>query len=147
MGCKPSKSDNIVVASNLSPQPRPQPKPQPEVNNNLVKTKPGVPLSDKVEKQQKQSKDPEQGDAVKAVEEQAVYLSFEKACQLKPEDPEEMWAIVKKTCDSDGIELKPTKNRRGWRTVRIFVSSTFKDFHQEREVLVKEVRLTMLSHI
>ncbi|KAI0212082.1 hypothetical protein LSAT2_003024 [Lamellibrachia satsuma] len=29
--------------------------------------------------------------------------------------------------------------RTGWKTVRIFVSSTFKDFHQEREILVKKV--------
>ena len=37
----------------------------------------------------------------------------------------------------------PAKNlvvkRSGWKTVRIFVSSTFKDFHAEREVLVKKV--------
>ena len=37
----------------------------------------------------------------------------------------------------------PTKSlvvkRSGWKTVRIFVSSTFKDFHAEREVLVKKV--------
>lgn len=31
--------------------------------------------------------------------------------------------------------------RTGWKTIRIFVSSTFKDFHQEREILVKKVRL------
>jgi nephrocystin-3 len=30
-------------------------------------------------------------------------------------------------------------DRPGWKTVRIFVSSTFKDFHQEREVLIKQV--------
>ncbi len=29
--------------------------------------------------------------------------------------------------------------RSGWKTIRIFVSSTFKDFHAEREVLVKKV--------
>ena len=29
--------------------------------------------------------------------------------------------------------------RSSWKTVRIFVSSTFKDFHQEREVLIKKV--------
>ena len=27
-----------------------------------------------------------------------------------------------------------------WRTIRVFVSSTFTDFHNEREVLVKKVR-------
>ena len=29
--------------------------------------------------------------------------------------------------------------RSGWKTVRVFVSSTFKDFHPERETLVKKV--------
>ena len=29
--------------------------------------------------------------------------------------------------------------RSGWKTIRIFVSSTFRDFHQEREVLIKKV--------
>ena len=57
---------------------------------------------------------------------------------------EEMWAIVKKTSDRHAINVEPTKNRKGWRTIRIFVSSTFKDFHQEREVLVKEVRRPFL---
>ena len=50
-----------------------------------------------------------------------------------------MWAIVKKTSDKQAITVKPLKNSKGWKTIRIFVSSTFKDFHEEREVLVKEV--------
>ena len=73
-------------------------------------------------------------------------LTFEEASNLQPKDPKEMWAIVKGTSDQEGIELKPTKNRKGWRTIRIFVSSTFRDFHQEREVLVKEVATSILSH-
>lgn len=37
-------------------------------------------------------------------------------------------------------KIKPeVDDRPGWKTVRIFVSSTFKDFHQEREELVKKV--------
>ena len=67
-------------------------------------------------------------------------ISYEKASQLQVAEPEEMWAIVKGTSDREGIQIEPTKNRKGWRTIRIFVSSTFKDFHQEREVLVKEVK-------
>ena len=66
-------------------------------------------------------------------------ISYEKASQLNPKDPDEMWAIVNKTSDREGIQVEPTKNRKGWRTIRVFVSSTFKDFHPEREVLVKEV--------
>ena len=45
----------------------------------------------------------------------------------------------KKTSDKQAITVEPLKNRKGWKTSRIFVSSTFKDFHEEREVLVKEV--------
>lgn len=31
------------------------------------------------------------------------------------------------------------KPSRGWKTIRVFVSSTFLDMHSEREVLVKKV--------
>jgi len=41
-----------------------------------------------------------------------------------------------------GMESKLVVKRRGWKTVRIFVSSTFRDFHQEREHLVKKVVVT-----
>ena len=30
----------------------------------------------------------------------------------------------------------------GWHTIQVFVSSNSKDFHAEREVLVKQVRVT-----
>jgi hypothetical protein len=33
----------------------------------------------------------------------------------------------------------------GWRTVRVFVSSTFTDMHNEREVLVKKVSISWLK--
>ena len=68
-----------------------------------------------------------------------IELSFEEAAKLRPETPTEMWNIVKQTSPKDAISVKPTSNRKGWKTIRLFVSSTFKDFHQEREVLVKEV--------
>ncbi|XP_066928434.1 TPR repeat-containing protein DDB_G0287407-like isoform X2 [Clytia hemisphaerica] len=50
-----------------------------------------------------------------------------------------MWNIVKQSSDANKINLQPATSRKGWKTIRLFVSSTFKDFHQEREVLVKEV--------
>ncbi len=34
--------------------------------------------------------------------------------------------------------------KHGWQTVRIFVSSTFTDFHNEREILVKKVIIVNL---
>ena len=67
-------------------------------------------------------------------------LSYEEVAALRPSDPENMWAIVKKTCDRNREwRLDSVKNRRGWKTIRLFVSSTFRDFHAEREALVKEV--------
>lgn len=69
-------------------------------------------------------------------------ISYEEAAALRPADPSNMWAVVKKTCDrrTGEFKLESVKNRRGWKTIRLFVSSTFRDFHAEREVLVKEVR-------
>ena len=66
-------------------------------------------------------------------------MSFEEVAALEPLTPEEMWKIVRQSSDAKQISVKPTANRKGWKTIRLFVSSTFKDFHQEREVLVKEV--------
>ena len=77
---------------------------------------------------------------------ECVAFTFEEASELRPRDPLEMWAIVKGTSDLEGIQIEPVKNRKGWRTIRIFVSSTFKDFHQEREVLVKEVSKHILAY-
>jgi nephrocystin-3 len=51
-----------------------------------------------------------------------------------------MWDQVSRTIDIQRNKDKELVIRRsGWKTVRIFVSSTFRDFHAEREVLVKEV--------
>ncbi|XP_071485074.1 telomerase protein component 1-like [Diadema antillarum] len=52
----------------------------------------------------------------------------------------ETWNKVDGTLDQlDSAQKKLVIRRSGWKTIRIFVSSTFKDFHAEREVLVKEV--------
>lgn len=55
---------------------------------------------------------------------------------------EQTWdAVMKKfgpvqnSEEPEGVVIR----RSGWKTIRVFVSSTFKDFHAEREVLVKEV--------
>lgn len=68
-----------------------------------------------------------------------VQLTLAAASKLSPTTPEEMWKIVKQTSSKNPLDVKPTASRKGWKTIRLFVSSTFKDFHQEREVLVKEV--------
>lgn len=67
-------------------------------------------------------------------------LTYAEAASLRPSTNDNMWAIVQRTCASeDSWALNSVKNRRGWKTIRLFVSSTFRDFHAEREVLVKEV--------
>ena len=59
------------------------------------------------------------------------------------DDPAQLWEAVCKTCPAsktiDHTTVNRRKGRKGWHTIRIFVSSTFKDFHCEREVLIKEV--------
>lgn len=74
-----------------------------------------------------------------SVRENLVLLTLEEAAHLSPTTPEEMWRIVQDSSSRKFINLKPTTSRKGWKTIRLFVSSTFKDFHQEREVLVREV--------
>lgn len=54
----------------------------------------------------------------------------------------ETWTFALRTVERKKIKAKKfVVKRSGWKTIRIFVSSTFKDFHPEREVLVKKVSL------
>ena len=52
---------------------------------------------------------------------------------------EDVWLRVHETVDSNPPSLEQQTQRTGWHTVRVFVSSTFRDFHSERDVLVKKV--------
>ncbi|XP_022087926.1 telomerase protein component 1-like [Acanthaster planci] len=52
---------------------------------------------------------------------------------------QQTWENVGKTLERGSSRKKLVIKRSGWKTVRVFVSSTFKDFHAEREILVKEV--------
>jgi hypothetical protein len=57
---------------------------------------------------------------------------------------EESWYAVCQSLDiAEGQHSKTDiiVKRTGWKTIRIFVSSTFKDFQEEREILVKEVSM------
>ena len=40
-----------------------------------------------------------------------------------------------------------TEKTHGWRVVRLFISSTFADFHAEREVLIKKVSVVLWEWI
>ena len=66
-------------------------------------------------------------------------ISLQKASELQPSTPAECWDAVRATSVKYQEDIKPAVKRRGWKTIRLFVSSTFKDFHAEREVLVKQV--------
>ena len=59
--------------------------------------------------------------------------------------PEDVWVQVNETLTvpkgQKFNDKKLIQKRSGWKTVRIFVSSTFKDFNNEREILVKEVSI------
>ncbi|CAH1244024.1 TEP1 [Branchiostoma lanceolatum] len=52
---------------------------------------------------------------------------------------ENAWLQVEGTVDKSAGKGKLVIKRAGWKTIRIFVSSTFKDFKAEREMLVKQV--------
>lgn len=54
----------------------------------------------------------------------------------------EIWEQVEANLSEVQLGVIPIP---GWKTVRIFVSSTFKDFHQEREVLIKQVSVRFVS--
>lgn len=52
---------------------------------------------------------------------------------------DDVWLKVDETVERNPPALEQQTQRTGWHTVRIFVSSTFRDFHTERDVLVKKV--------
>ncbi|XP_070560674.1 TPR repeat-containing protein DDB_G0287407-like [Ptychodera flava] len=71
----------------------------------------------------------------------ASRLSHKSADKYKAE-VEQIWDEVSKTVEAKkrGKKKKLVKRRRsGWKIIRIFVSSTFNDFHAEREILVKQI--------
>ncbi|KAE8634019.1 hypothetical protein XENTR_v10002173 [Xenopus tropicalis] len=60
--------------------------------------------------------------------------------QESVKDVDKMWSIIDSW--SPKTLSSPTGSRshlKGWKTVRVFVSSTFDDFHSERDVLIKKV--------
>lgn len=146
MGCGASRPP--VVSTAHQPQARPkQPhngeqvqvsqveKPEPQTQTPSTRTQ----TVEQAETQKTSEPEPEYIDSS-----QFLSLSYEEVAALRPSDPENMWAIVKKTCDRNREwKLDSVKNRRGWKTIRLFVSSTFRDFHAERESLVKEVSLCL----
>lgn len=58
------------------------------------------------------------------------------------------WQDIENTCRNqrDRTPSSTELKTKGCRVVRLFVSSTFADYHAEREILVKKVCLTPLKH-
>lgn len=51
-----------------------------------------------------------------------------------------MWNMIDSLPPVDRLQNHSSKYvPSGWITIRVFVSSTFDDFHSEREILVKQV--------
>jgi len=130
MGCGTSRPPVLSTAH----QPKAQPKPKQD----------STPKQERIEQnetRQDTEKTSDPGQEHEYIDSsQFLSLSYEEVAALKPSNPDNMWAIVKKTCDRNKEwQLDSVKNRRGWKTIRLFVSSTFRDFHAEREALVKEV--------
>lgn len=132
MGCGTSRPP---VANSIRTEPQARRKDLPVTDNSAPQSSPAKESSKNAVTQPEKAK-AEYIDSRKFLE-----LSYEEAAALRPSDPTNMWAVVKKTCDrrTGEFKLDSVKNRRGWKTIRLFVSSTFRDFHAEREVLVKEV--------
>ena len=62
--------------------------------------------------------------------------------------PKEVWEQIDRLIpDKIPDSESDSEHRRGWKTVRVFVSSTFRDFHYEREVLVKQVSQLAINHL
>ena len=69
-----------------------------------------------------------------------VEVSLSDAAGVRAASVKDMWQLANATCvKKHKLKQKMVKKRKGWKTVRLFVSSTFTDFYSEREILVKEV--------
>lgn len=60
-------------------------------------------------------------------------------------EQEQIWAQALASANTVKRNTNVVVKRSGWKTIRIFVSSTFRDFHQEREILVKKVIVLRLN--
>ena len=131
MGCGSSKSPVLAPQANSAAYKQLPSEPSKEQNNN----NPDSSIPEKAEEEIPEAN-------LSDLDE--LHISFEKAASLRLNTPGQMWAAVRKTCSPNKKwKIETNKSRRGWKTIRLFVSSTFKDFHVEREVLVKEVRLAL----
>jgi len=87
----------------------------------------------------------QQDNAPKKTETEEERMKREKKEKTKQEYLEirvdDVWLKVDESVDCNPPSLEPETRRTGWHTVRIFVSSTFRDFHTERDILVKKASM------
>ena len=72
-------------------------------------------------------------------------VNFDYASRLVATEINWQWAITNGSARYtetlfQGVKLEPATNRRGWKNIRIYVSSTFSEFKQERDLLAQEVK-------
>jgi len=48
------------------------------------------------------------------------------------------WTVINQQC-FEHVQQTSSDTCKGWKTIRVFVSSTFADMHSEREILIKKV--------
>ncbi len=53
--------------------------------------------------------------------------------------PFRSWSVIDQQSESETVSNGNPSSSAFWKTIRVFVSSTFTDYHSEREVLVKQV--------
>ncbi|XP_076439572.1 uncharacterized protein LOC143279413 [Babylonia areolata] len=112
---------------------------------SMMQSKDPAPASGQGEKEKEQKKEQKEKSLVTGVvargKSKAKWESFnveDLMLALDDLDHKKEWYDV---VDSMVIEerpvIVPNTKRKGWQTVRLFISSTFKDMHSEREHLVK----------
>ncbi|ESO87193.1 hypothetical protein LOTGIDRAFT_229331 [Lottia gigantea] len=79
-----------------------------------------------------------------ATQEWKVKNLHELMCNLGiREDNVKWWEVVDNLIATKPMKIVPQTQRKGWKTVRLFISSTFKDMNNEREYLIKTIIPTL----
>jgi hypothetical protein len=66
------------------------------------------------------------------------FILFQQINNIK-ETIKACWKEVDRQCQGYKGSTKHINHSSGWKIARVFVSSTFTDFHDEREILIKKV--------
>lgn len=103
--------------------------------SHFESTSKSKPFSDSVTK----PTDTERDDKAKKEEKERKKKKEQQEEAYRKISVDDVWLKVDNSVMNNPPSLADEPQRTGWHTVRIFVSSTFRDFHSERDVLVKKV--------